>query len=188
MALVKAVSGVSSRIGRSCVLYFLLALVAAVALAEPVRVERDSVLRAEPRADAAVLAKLAAGTGAEALVRQGAWVQVKSGDATGWLFSFDVRFGGSGQSAESSGGGAALGRVIGSRQPLNVTATLGIRGLGEEDLKQAQFDAGQMRQLDGFAASREQAEAHAAQSGLTASRIEYLGSQAAGAGEPAKQP
>lgn len=67
-----------------------------------------------------------------------------------------------------------LGRVFGPRQRVNVTATLGIRGLEEEDLKQARFDGDQMQQLDGFAATREQAEAHAASSGLSASSVEYL--------------
>jgi len=164
----------------------LMAAFAATALAEPVKIERDGALRAEPKADAAVVANLSAGADGEALARQGVWVQVKSGDATGWLFSFNVRFGSSGASGETSGGGAVLGRVFGSHRP-SVTAAVGIRGLGEEDLKQAQFDGGQLQQLDGFAATREQAETHAAQAGLTASRIEYLES-AAGATESGERP
>jgi len=154
----------------------LLATVAAAALAEPVTVERDSILRAEPRTDAAVAGNLAKGATGDAVARQGAWVQVKSGTVTGWLYSFNVRFGAVGASNSSGGGaGSALGRVFGPRQQVNVTATIGIRGLEEEDLKQAHFDGGQMQQLDGFAASSEQAAAHAGNAGLSASKVEYLG-------------
>jgi hypothetical protein len=157
----------------------LCAVFAATAFAEPVTVERDSVLRAEPRTDAGVAGNLAKGATGDAVARQGAWVQVKSGVVTGWLYSFNVRFGavnpGSG-SGSGAGTGSALGRVFGPRQQVNVTATIGIRGLEEEDLKQAHFDEGQMRQLDGYAASREQAAAQAGKSGLSANRVEYLDS------------
>jgi hypothetical protein len=66
--------------------------------------------------------------------------------------------------------------VFGPRQRVNVTATIGIRGLDEEDLKQARLDAGQLQELDGFAASLEQAEAHANQ-------VEYLAQPAQSSGE-----
>lgn len=160
----------------------LLATVAAAALAEPVTVERDSVLRAEPRTDAGVAGNLAKGATGDAVARQGAWVQVKSGAVTGWLYSFNVRFGAinPGNSSGGAGTGSVLGRVFGPRQQVNVTATIGIRGLEEEDLKQAHFDEGQMRQLDGYAASREQAAVQAGDSGLSAVRVEYLDSASGG--------
>lgn len=159
-----------------CLAGALLAM-AVTAWAEPVTVERDSELRMEPRTDAGVVANLAKGASADAVARQGAWVQVKSGAITGWLYSFNVRFGavtpGSGAGA-GSGSGSALGSVFGPRQRVNVTATIGIRGLDEEDLKQAHFDAGQMQQLDGYAATSEQATAHAGSAGLSAGKVEYL--------------
>lgn len=141
--------------------------------AEPVTVERDSVLRTEPRTEAGAVGNLAAGATGEALARQGAWVQVRSGMLTGWLYSFNVRFGAT--SASGDGSGSVLGRIFGPRQRVSVTSTIGIRGLDEEDLKQARFDGGQMQQLDGFSATREQAEAHAGDAGLRASRVDYLG-------------
>lgn len=146
--------------------------------AETVTLERDSVLRAEPRTDAAAVASLPLGTTGDALSRQGAWVQIRAGTATGWLYSFNVRFGGTGGAAD--GAGSVLGRIFGPRQRVSVTSTIGIRGLDEEDLKQARFDEGQMRQLDGFSATREQAEEHAAAAGVAASRVEYLGETARG--------
>jgi len=164
----------------------LLVVLAAFASAEPVTVERDSVARAEPRTDSAVVANFARGVSGEALARQGAWVQVKTATATGWLYSFNVRFGApAGSAGEGAGAGSVLGRVFAPRQKVNVTATIGIRGLDEEDLKQAQYDGGQLQALDGFAASREQAEAHAGGAGLSATRVEYLAAPAAAAASDA---
>lgn len=141
--------------------------------AEPVTLERDSVLRTEPRTDAATVANLAKGATGEAVARQGAWVQIRAGTATGWLYSFNVRF--TTAAGSGDGAGSVLGRVFGPRQRVSVTSTIGIRGLDEEDLKQARFDGGQVQQLDTYAASREQAEAHAGEAGLSAGRVEYLG-------------
>lgn len=143
------------------------------ASAEPVTVERDSVLRSEPRPEAGAVGNLAAGASGEALARQGAWVQVRSGTVTGWLYSFNVRFGAT--PASGDGTGSVLGRIFGPRQRVSVTSTIGIRGLDEEDLKQARFDGGQIQQLEGFAATREQAESHAGDAGLRAARVDYLG-------------
>ena len=148
--------------------------------AEPVTLERDSVLRVEPRTDAATVVSLPSGTTGEALARQGAWVQIRSGPATGWIYSFNVRFGAAPGSGD--GTGSVLGRVFGPRQRVNVTSTIGIRGLDEEDLKQAHFDNSQIQQLDNFAASRDQAESHAGGLGLSAARVDYLGVSSTGGG------
>lgn len=145
----------------------------AVAHAEPVTLERESVLRSEPRIESAAVATLPNGSTGDALARQGAWVQIRSGSATGWLYSFNVRFGAAAGSGD--GAGSVLGRVFGPRQRVSVTSTIGIRGLDEEDLKQARFDESQVQLLDGYAATREQAESHAGAAGLGAAQIEYLG-------------
>jgi len=191
-AMLKVVRGIVGGVvrqfaGRLSVLC-LVAGMAGVSLAEPVTIERDSALRAEPRTDAGVVGNLAQGAAGNAVARQGAWVQVKSGAVTGWLYSFNVRFGAVSTGAgEGSGTGSALGRVFGPRQRVNVTATIGIRGLDEEDLKQAKLDAGQLQELDGFAASLEQAEAHANQVGLSANQVEYLAQPAQSGGESGVQ-
>lgn len=168
----------------------LFAATTAMAFAEPVTLERDSVLRAEPRTDAAAVGNLAKGASGDAVARQGAWVQVKSGALVGWLYSFNVRFGPVAGAGDGAGGGSVLGRLFGPRQRVNVTATIGIRGLDEEDLKQARFDGGQIQVLDGFAATAEQSAAHANGAGLAASRIDYFTESApvAGSGESGSNP
>ena len=164
----------------SAVLYSILAMLIAAspALAQPVTVERDSELRAEARADAPVTAKVKQGTSGEVTAKSGAWVNVKTPEAAGWLFSFNVRF-----ASAAPGGGAgagdasALGRLVGPRQQVNVTATLGARGLDKETLQQASFNAEQMKLLDQFAASSESAQEAARATGLEGTRVEYLGAK-----------
>ncbi len=149
-----------------------------VAAAERVSVERESKLHAEPRLDAPQVAVAKPGTVADVVGKSGAWLNIRTPDATGWLFSFNVRFQSQakpGESAEqASGGGSALGRLFGPRRSVNVTSTIGVRGLEEEDLKQARFDAEQMRLLDEYAASRESAQDGARAAGLTPARVEYM--------------
>lgn len=101
-------------------------------------------------------------------------MNIKTASGTGWLFSFNVRFG-QGQAAASGGGAASLvGRLAGGGGKPSVNPTIGIRGLDEEDLKQARFDGQQLGLLDSYAASQQDAEATAGASGLTAVRVEYL--------------
>lgn len=144
------------------------------AAAQQVTLERDSALHAEPRPDAPVVAQLKQGTSGEAIGKQGAWLNVKTATGTGWLFSFNVRFGTGQAAASGEGAGNALGRIVGGRQKPTVTATIGIRGLEEEDLKRASFDAQQLSALEKYAASKQDGETAARASGLTPARVEYL--------------
>jgi hypothetical protein len=145
--------------------------------AEQATVERESRIHAEPRLDAPEVGVAAPGTVADVLGRSGAWLNVRTPAATGWLFSFNVRFilKPSDATQKSSGGGdSAIGRLFGPRRGVNVTSTIGVRGLEKEDLQHARFSANQMQQLDGFAVSKEAAEESARAKGLTAMQVDYL--------------
>lgn len=149
-----------------------LCLALPVAAAEQVTVERDTSLYAEPRVDAQQVAQLKQGTTGEVVGKNGAWLNIKTQSATGWLFSFYVRF----PSQQQSGEGSALGRLFAPRRAnVGVTSTIGIRGLDEEDLRQAHFNADQMRLLDEYAASRDAAQALAQERGLAPVTVDYLG-------------
>ena len=151
----------------------LVAAAGAVAAAEQVTIERDSALHAEPRTDAAQVALLKQGTTAEVLGKNGVWLNVKAGEATGWTFSFNVRF--PSQAQGPSGGSSVLGRLFAPRRAsVATTSTIGIRGLDEADLKQAQYSAAQMTLLDSYAASRATAQALADERGLSAARVDYI--------------
>ena len=120
---------------------FACALASACAAAQQVTISKNSTLHAEPKADAPVVAQVKEGTPAEVVAKQGAWVQVKSAAGTGWIFAFNVNYG--------SAGAAATGAAPSQRR--GTTATIGIRGLEKEDLKNATFDGKQLDALDGFA-------------------------------------
>ena len=159
------------------IVFFLVAfLVAMQAAAQQVTLERASPLYAAPRLEGAPVAQLKVGESGEVIGKQGAWLNLKTPAATGWLFSFNVRF--PAQKADSAeqgaGAGAALGRVFGPRRSVSVTSGIGVRGIEEEDLRQARFDAGQMKLLDGYAATREAAEERARAAGLAPVKVDYL--------------
>lgn len=148
------------------------AFCAALAAAQQVTLERDSPLYAEPRLESAHVTQLKQGAVGEVVGRQNGWLNLKTPGGAGWLFSFNVRF--PVQKAEGGESGSGLGRLFGPRRSLAVTSTIGIRGLEEEDLRQASFNAGQMKLLDGFAASKQAAEEGARATGLAPAKVEYL--------------
>lgn len=148
------------------------ALTAVAAHGEQVTIERDTQLRAEPSLSAQGLATLKQGSRAELLDKRGVWVNVKSGNAAGWIFSFNVRYGE--RRAESAGDGfAAAGRMATRQQP-SVVSTIGIRGLTEEDLQKASFNPAELRVLDGYMISKEAAEQQARTRGLSRTSVDYF--------------
>jgi len=143
------------------------------AAAQKVTVEQNTPLYSEPRMESSQVAQLQQGAAGEVIGKQGVWLNLKTSAGTGWLFSFSVRF--ESQGAESSSGGSSLGRVFGPRRSSpSVTSTIGIRGIEEEDLKGATFNAEQMKLLDKYVASKEAAEKGARSAGLSATSVEYL--------------
>jgi uncharacterized protein YraI len=115
-------------------------LACSIAGAQQVTITRDSKLLAEPNASAALVVELKQGATAEVTAKKGAWVQVKSAEGTGWTFGFNVSYGGSAPAAAAP-----------TPQRRGTTATIGIRGLEKEDLKNATFDGKQLDALDAFA-------------------------------------
>ena len=159
---------------RIALLLLPLLLAAAPAAAQQFALERDSPLYAEPRLDAARVADLKQGIGGEVVGKQGAWINVKTSAGDGWLFSFNVRFQSKGDTGDT--GGPGLGRVLAPRQRVQVTSTIGVRGLDEQDLKQASFNAAELKLLDGYAVSKKVAEEGARAAGLQPEKLDYLGS------------
>lgn len=143
--------------------------------AQQVTLERDTPLYSEPRLESAQVAQLKQGAGGEVVGKQGAWLNVKTPAGTGWLFSFNVRF--QSQKVEGGAEGSSLGRVFGPRRNVNVTSAIGIRGLDEQDLKQASFNAGQMKLFDDYAVTKQAAEDAARTTGLEQAQVEYLGTK-----------
>jgi hypothetical protein len=149
-------------------------LAAAPAAAQQVTLERDSPLYAEPRLDASQVTQLKFGATGEVIGKQGAWLNLKTPGGSGWLFSFNVRFQSQQAGSGDAGTGSAAGRLFGPRRSASVTSTIGIRGIEEEDLKQASFNADQMKLLDGYVATKQVAERGARATGLAPVSVEYM--------------
>jgi hypothetical protein len=149
-------------------------LAAAPAAAQQVTLERDSPLYAEPRLDASQVTQLKLGATGEVIGKQGAWLNLKTPAGNGWLFSFNVRFQSQQAVSGDSGAGSAAGRLFGPRRSVNVTSTIGIRGIEEEDLKRASFNADQMKLLDDYVATKPAAERGARATGLAPVSVEYM--------------
>jgi hypothetical protein len=133
---------------------------------------RDETLRTQASPTAAVAARVGRGTALTIVARRGGWLQVKTARAQGWVRLLSVRTGSGGA------GGAGLGDVVGvathRANPSRVVAVAGVRGLNEEDLKQAKFNAEEMNRLDSFVVSPSAARARAAKEGLVAIKVPEL--------------
>lgn len=67
--------------------------------------------------------------------------------------------------APQSGAGLGTGQIV---------ATAGIRGLDEERLRAARFDAAELNRMESYTASADAARSFAAQGGLSSHPVAYL--------------
>jgi hypothetical protein len=150
----------------------LLGVAAATAWAAPGTVLRNEKLYTQPRSSAAVAASVAKGTRVDILSKQGGWLRVRVGQSSGWIRLLSVRAGAGGA------GGAGLGDVVGvattRSDPSRVVAVAGLRGLNDEDLKQAKFNAAELARLDAWHETPAQAQKFARQAGLTVVSVPAL--------------
>lgn len=132
---------------------------------------RDEVLRGAASATAPQVGNVARGAGVEVLARQGGWTQVRVGGRTGWVRVLSVR-------ADAPASTAALGGLVEAgttrRDPSQVVAVAGLRGLTEEQLKTARFDAAELARLHQYAATRADAEQFARAAALQRRELGYL--------------
>jgi len=152
---------------------FVLLLVPALATAGPATAIRPTEIRKEPHFDSVALARLAEGATVDALERRGGWRRVKDANGTeGWVRLFMLRH---------SGAGAARAGDSGILSAINVArtgssgrqVTTGVRGLDAEQLANAKPNAAELKKLQGYAASRDDAARFAAQGELAAQRVAY---------------
>jgi Bacterial SH3 domain len=160
----------------------LLGLFAAPAIAAKAKVvaaatEYGSALKAddikvEPFRDAKIVGSLASGDKVEILSKDGGWLNVKSTKGNGWVRMLSIRKAGSGKMMDNAGGLLAL--ASGRAGTGKVVATTGIRGLSEEELKTAQFNAEQLTLAESYSVNSAQAQQFAAQGKLKARLVDYL--------------
>ncbi|HOG06484.1 MAG: SH3 domain-containing protein [Syntrophales bacterium] len=158
---------------------FLLTVLLAVPLlpgmcraAETGRALKADVLRSAPYSDARKTGVIVRGETLQILTKKGAWLNVKNGKrASGWVRLLSVRRGTAGSGSTSKG---VLDVASGRAGTGTIVATTGVRGLNEEELKGARYNAAEVKKLDGYAQTPRQGEQFARRGGLRAVKFAYL--------------
>ena len=130
---------------------------------------KADILRAEPFSDAKTAGNLYKNDAVDILAKKGAWLQIKTKSASGWVRILSVKRGGASSSTSSiadiASGRAGTGKVV---------STTGIRGLSAEELKAAKFNEDEMRKMESHAVSVSDAKKFASAGGLTSTQLAYL--------------
>jgi hypothetical protein len=174
---------------------------AAHAQTDTTQVKRQAELRQAPSDTSASVATLPAQTAITRLPeRQGPWLRVKTAAGqTGWIHMFDV--GSASASSTSSAGSTASGALRGltnffsggGSKPTTTTATstVGIRGLGSEDIANAQPNLAALQSAEALRTDAAQAQRFAAEAQLAVRAVEPLPSPepppAANSNDPANK-
>lgn len=155
---------------------------AAFAQSDAAVTKRNTELRDGPAATAHVVANLPADTALTRLPnRQSAWVAVRaSSGETGWVHMFDI----GAPNAPTAPSNAATGALRGltnfftrgnqAHRTTAATSTVGIRGLGAEDIAQAQPNLAAVGQVEHYRQNAEQAQRFAAYASLKARQVQPL--------------
>jgi uncharacterized protein YgiM (DUF1202 family) len=154
-------------------------LASTLAHAESGTALKNDSLRKEPYNDAKTSGKLVRGDKVDILSKQGAWLQVKTSKASGWVRLLSVK------RAASTGNQAAgvLGVASGRAGTGQVVATTGVRGLTEDELKQAQFSEPETKLLESYSVSAADSAQYAKAGGLKPIKLGYLPKPVATQGE-----
>ncbi len=133
-------------------------------------------LRAAPYNDANLVITLVKDTQLQILSRRGAWLQVNvAAYGAGYVKLHLVRIGDSADRERSSFSGiASLWRSMTGRSGSSgLVATTGIRGLEDQDLRNARANPEALAALEAYQATDEQARVRAEQMGLAAQQVAY---------------
>lgn len=128
-------------------------------------------IKAEPFRDAKVVGRLAAGDRVSIVKRDGGWLMISS-PKKGWVRMLSIRRGAGKSAGVKPSGIAAL--ASGRAGTGTVVSSTGVRGLNEEDLKNAHFDENELKLDESYAASKKDAGQFAAKARLKARHVDYL--------------
>ena len=130
---------------------------------------KADVLRAEPYADAKTAGNLNKNDVVDILAKKGAWLQIKTKSASGWVRILSVKRGGASASkssiADIASGRTGTGKVV---------STTGIRGLSAQELKAAKFNEDEIKKMESHAVSANDAHQFAIVGGLSSTQLAYL--------------
>jgi hypothetical protein len=156
----------------TCLCLLPLMLATAVAAESAITV-RATELKKEPYTDAETIAALPDQAQVEILRRQGGWTQIKIQGATrGWVRMLSLRLG-DGTARKGDSGIGSLLNVARSGSSGTTVAT-GVRGLSEEDLRNARPNTEELHKMERLAVTPQGARKFAVSANLANHRIDYL--------------
>ncbi len=160
------------RYGRTLLILVLAATPAMAAPQESALVIRAGDLMAQPFIDAAKVGPVTANQAVVIIARRGGWVNVQANGKTGWLRTLNLRMapGTSTVAARPPNKSASLLRTGSTGQ----TVTTGVKGLDEENIRNASIDREQLATLGTLAVPASDARAIAARKKLVESKLDYL--------------
>lgn len=137
---------------------------------------RATDLKAKPFSDSATLASLAENRKVEMLVRQSSWTQIKTQGATGWVKMLSLRL--DDPAAPKKSGDSGLGTLftVAATGSSGSTTTTGVKGVTEENLKNAQPNPQALKTVQTYAVNKTDAQNFATAGKLTPQKLDYLAS------------
>ena len=133
---------------------------------------KDVQLRASPSLKAEMVGLLLKDSQVTILKRNGGWYQVKTpANSTAWLSMLRVRF--KPRTQQASQKRSNKGFVSLRQGHSNITATTGVRGIGESDIKNAKPDLFSLYHAEGYRVTFAEAKVFAKQGALVAQSIDY---------------
>lgn len=124
---------------------------------------------AEPFIDAAKAGPLTASQPVTILEKRGGWTNVETGGRKGWVRTLNIRLEAAPRSAGSTGRVASLRTGSSGR-----TVTTGVKGLDENDIRNATPDMTQVAGLSSLTVSPAEARDNAMRSNLLEQQVAYL--------------
>jgi len=154
-------------------------------------VVREAPVYAQASTAAARVGQLPAGTRVAMFARDGGWQEIfaEQPELTGWVRVYQVRAGDYVSAAptveQEDSRGFLAGLASFSRKASGFfsqdsaatssgTATIGVRGLSETDIRSAQPDFAELEQMESYASKPERMARFTAQGGLQAHKLPYI--------------
>ncbi len=167
--------GYQNTIAKSLVMtgLFLLGCMAAPAYAgQAAYTVRSTEIKQQPYSDAATVAKLNENASVNIVSRQGGWVRITSKAGNGWVKMLSLRS----SSTATKRGDSGLQSLfnVGRSGSSGITVATGVRGLSEEDLKNAQPAPRELEKLQNYAVNKAKAEKFARDAKLKSQQLDYL--------------
>jgi len=157
---------------------YLYALILYASLAAPVYAwqvayaVRSTEIKLLPYSDAATVAKLDEKAKVNIMLRQGGWIKISSANGNGWVRMLSLRSDSTAKKTGDSGLQSMLN--VGRSGSSGITMTTGVRGLSEEDLKNAQPNPEEFEKLQKYAVNKAKAEKFARDAKLKNQQLDYL--------------